>query len=187
MPVEAGERGERVLVGGARVDDDRLAELGGELELRLEEAPLRVVRRVVAEVVEPRLADGDGALVRRAARASSSRRSRVRAAGVVRVDAEARRRRRRARSASASASRAPAMRRRDGDHAVDTGRPRAGEHLGRLVGVEVRVRVDHARASSSSTIDVVELAEERPRLAQRLAGRELARLPACRSSSRSRR
>ena len=39
--VEARERGERVLVGVAGVDHDRLAELGGERELRLEEAPLR--------------------------------------------------------------------------------------------------------------------------------------------------
>ena len=68
MPSNPAQRGERVLVGGAGVDHDRLAELGGELELGVEEAPLRVVRRVVAEVVEAGLADGDGARGARAAR-----------------------------------------------------------------------------------------------------------------------
>ena len=42
---------------------------------------------------------------------------------------------------------------RDRDHAVDAGGAGSLEDLGRLVGVEVRVRVDHARPSSSSTID----------------------------------
>ena len=92
---------ERVLVGAPRVDHDRLAELGGELELLLEEPPLRVVRGVVAEVVEPRLADGDGALVgeqvARARRAARRRRRRPRAGGCR----GSRRRRRPARRARA--------------------------------------------------------------------------------------
>ena len=54
-----GERGERVVVRRARVDHDRLPELGGELELGGEESPLVVARRVVAEPVEPGLADRD--------------------------------------------------------------------------------------------------------------------------------
>ena len=102
----AASSAERVVVGGARVDDDRqLAELGCELELRLEEPPLRVARRVVAVVVEAGLADGDDASDARAARELGERRRRV--AGLVRVDAERRRRRRRARSASSSARLAP--------------------------------------------------------------------------------
>ena len=59
MPSCASEPRERVVVGGARVDHDRLAELARERELRLEQPLLRVVRRVVAEVVEAGLADGD--------------------------------------------------------------------------------------------------------------------------------
>ncbi len=49
-----------VVVGGACVDDDRLADVERERELALEQRALRVVRGVVAEVVEARLADGDG-------------------------------------------------------------------------------------------------------------------------------
>ena len=49
----------RVVVGRARVDDDRLAQLARERELLLEEPLLRVVRRVVAVVVEARLPDRD--------------------------------------------------------------------------------------------------------------------------------
>ena len=49
----------RVVVGGARVDHDGLTELARERELRVEQPRLRVVRRVVAEVVEPGLADCD--------------------------------------------------------------------------------------------------------------------------------
>ena len=50
---------ERVVVGGAGVDDDRLAGARRERELPVEEPLLRVVRRVVAEVVEPGLAHRD--------------------------------------------------------------------------------------------------------------------------------
>jgi len=46
-----------VVVSGARVDDDRLAGLAREGELGVEQPPLVVGRRVVAEVVQPRLAD----------------------------------------------------------------------------------------------------------------------------------
>ena len=62
----AGESCERVesrAVGRPGVDDDGLAELGSQRKLGLEEAQLRVVRRVVAEVVEPGLADSDRAVV----------------------------------------------------------------------------------------------------------------------------
>ena len=53
------ERGERVVIGGARVDDDGLVELARELELRGEDTALRVARRVVAIPVEPGFSDGD--------------------------------------------------------------------------------------------------------------------------------
>ena len=56
-PAEVLEEACRVLVGRARVDDDRLAQLLRQLELSRERAELRVARRVVAEVVEPDLAD----------------------------------------------------------------------------------------------------------------------------------
>ena len=63
MPSMRSERGERVLVGVAGVDHDRLAELGGELELGLEQP--RAGRRAarIAEVVEAGLADRDRARV----------------------------------------------------------------------------------------------------------------------------
>ena len=65
------------------------AELGRELELRLEQAPLVVARGVLAEVVEAGLADRDGALV------CEQLAQLVEAVGVglvrvVRMDAEAR-------------------------------------------------------------------------------------------------
>src|SRR5436309_9684810 len=61
--VEAVEAGEGVLVGRTGVDDDGFAELARELELTLEERALRSSRRVVAEVVETRLPNGDRAAV----------------------------------------------------------------------------------------------------------------------------
>ena len=48
---------ERVLLGLARVDDDREPDPPGDIDLRLERAPLVGARRVVAEVVEAGLAD----------------------------------------------------------------------------------------------------------------------------------
>ena len=53
--VEAGDHVGRVCVRIARNDDDGLAELGGELELRLEEAALLVARARSWEVTEARL------------------------------------------------------------------------------------------------------------------------------------
>ena len=89
-PSCASEACARVVVGRARVDDDRLAGLACELELRVEQLLLRRVRRVVAEVVEAGLADGDRARDARAARAARRAQVERRARGLVRVDAEAR-------------------------------------------------------------------------------------------------
>ena len=61
----AGERRDRVVLGRARVDDERLAELARELDLRGERALLVGARRVVAVVVEPGLADREAARVAR--------------------------------------------------------------------------------------------------------------------------
>src|SRR5439155_4294125 len=84
--VETVKTGQRVLVGRTRVDDDGLAKLARELELSLEERTLRSSRRVVAEVVETRLADGDRALVTQ----QTPKLVEIgRLAGLVRVHAEA--------------------------------------------------------------------------------------------------
>ena len=151
MPSVRSSARERVLVGVAGVDDDRLAELGGDLELRFEEALLVVVRGVLAEVVEARLADRDRARVAEQV-AKLVEAVRVGLVRVVRVDAEdgvdavvllgERERLVRARDAGG-----------DGDHAVDADGAGSLEGLGCLVGVEVRVGVDHARPSSSSTTE----------------------------------
>ena len=123
-------------------------------ELALEEELLRVVRRVVAEVVEPRLAHRNG-LRMREQRLQLGNVVCLRAAGLVRMDAERRvdavvRVREGERVARAG------ERRRDRDDPRDARLACAGDHLGGVV-PEVRVRVDHAspriRCSSSSTVE----------------------------------
>src|SRR5206468_12367841 len=69
---------------GGGMDDDRLAQLVCKLELRSEDAALRVTRCVVAEVVEARLADGDCFRVRE----RRSERRDVAVRSLVRVHAE---------------------------------------------------------------------------------------------------
>ena len=59
----AGQRGDRVRLGRARVDDERLAELAREPDVGGERALLVGARRVVAVVVEAGLADRDAARV----------------------------------------------------------------------------------------------------------------------------
>ena len=61
----AGERGDRVVVGGAGVDDERLAELAREADVGGERALLVGARRVVAVVVQAGLADRGAARVAR--------------------------------------------------------------------------------------------------------------------------
>ena len=85
--VEACQRVRRVPVGLARVDHDRLAELRGELELCIEEPPLPLPRRPVAEVVEARLADRDRSLVLEEL-TQLAETGGFTVAGLVRVDAE---------------------------------------------------------------------------------------------------
>ena len=55
---EGLERGGGLLVGRAGVDDDRLVQLGGQLELASEQVALPVVRLVVVVEVVAGLADG---------------------------------------------------------------------------------------------------------------------------------
>ena len=141
------------LVGGPGVDDDRQTELRGERELALEEAELRVRRRMVTVEVEPRLAHGDRLLVPEQ-RLELLDPARLLSPGLVRVDPE------RGEHAGfflrdGEGGPAGADPGADRDHALDAGcaRPfeeRPGRNLAR---VEVRVRVDHGtmRASSSST------------------------------------
>ena len=67
---------ERVVLGRAGVDHERQPAARGEIDVRLERAPLVVVRGVVAEVVEAGLADRAGARVaRRRARSARCRAS----------------------------------------------------------------------------------------------------------------
>ena len=151
---EAGEHRERVGVGGARVDHRRLAGLRCDREQLLEEARLRVVRRVVAEPVETGLAHADRLRVREqlAHRGDVRRRSpsRPRAGGC---------RGRRTRLRARRRARAPAGSRgvrADRDDARHAGVACTRDDVGRRIveRVEVRVRVDHddMRASSSSTV-----------------------------------
>ena len=87
--LEAAQGRGVVLVGRACVHDHRLAELVGEPELPLEEAELGVVRRVVAEVIEAGLADGNGSLVREEVAQLTEPLGLV-APGFMRMDAERR-------------------------------------------------------------------------------------------------
>ncbi len=145
--------GERVLVGRARVDDDRQPELRGERELSLEEPRWRLAGRVVAEVVEPGLPHRDGAPVARAARASSSSRPASAPAALwgwtprlatTPVVAVRRARAPRGSPRSSSRRRSPAS--------TPAARARASTAVA-SAGVEVGVGVDHARPSSSSATD----------------------------------
>jgi len=77
----------RVVVGGAGVDDDRLAGRARDRELSIEEELLRVRGRVVAEVVEPRLADRNDAGVHKQG-AQLVQLVEVEGRRLVRVDAE---------------------------------------------------------------------------------------------------
>ena len=151
VPSKPAQHGERVLVGASRVDHDRQPERLGQTEVLLEEPPLRLGRGVVAVVVEPRLADGDGTL---AGEQSAELRDLpvVGAAGLVGVNPEAR-----VDAVVPEGERQSLVSARDrggdDDHAVDAGCPGARQDRRRFVQAEVRVRVDHARLSSSSTID----------------------------------
>ena len=82
-----GERGDGVVVGGARVDDERLAGLARELDLGEERALLVGARRAVAVVVEAGLPDRAAARVLREL-GELGRRRVVEALGAVGVAAE---------------------------------------------------------------------------------------------------
>ncbi len=69
------------------MDHDRLAELRGELELRVEEPPLPLARRPVAKVVEPRFADRNRPFALEELTQLADARG-LGIAGLVRVDAE---------------------------------------------------------------------------------------------------
>src|SRR5436853_7668011 len=146
---DAGKPGERVVVGRARVDHDRLPELGGKLELGGEEAALAVARRVVAVPVEPGLADRNR--LRMAEQLAQLREIGFgRGARLVRVDAEDRED---AVVPLGELERPAAVFHvgADREYARDT---RLGGTLDGLVRVleraEVRVRVDHAAVVGST-------------------------------------
>jgi hypothetical protein len=148
---EAGEKGRGLGVGIAVVHHDRLAERGGELELRDEKVSLRLPRSPVTVEIEARLADRDGALVPKQL-GKLVEPPRLRTAGLVRVNAE-----RgedavlafcdRERRAAGIDSRA------DCDDTLDAGLASAREQFVRslVAPVEVRVGFDRATAVSSST------------------------------------
>ena len=133
--------------GVARVDDDRLAELGRELELRLEELPLAIARRPVAEVVEPGLPHGDRLLVLEQL-AELVDPACLGIAGLVRVDPEGGEH---LLVELGELERGPRRLdpRADGDDPVDAGRARAADQRRRAVRarIEVRVGVDHSSAA----------------------------------------
>src|SRR3954453_7842118 len=142
--VEGLERRLRVGVRGTGVDDDGLAELARELELAGEEPLLRVVRRVLAEVVEADLADPDGF---RALRECTDLVEVVLLARLVRVDADD------GVDAVVLRRELDGLGRPDREDPGDAGRGRPRD--GALVDqVEGRVRVDHRprRSSSSCTV-----------------------------------
>jgi hypothetical protein len=76
----------RVVLGLARVHDDRKRELRGKLELRGERQPLAVPRRVVVVVVETALAHGNRTTVREPADPVHVARP-IETGGIVRVHA----------------------------------------------------------------------------------------------------
>ena len=129
---------------------------GGELELRVEEPPLRIVRGVVAEVVEPGLPHGDGALVARAA--PGARRSGRRPGRPPRADGCRGSRRHPGGYGVSSSVRAPST--IVVETAITRSTPTSAARAstsGASLEVEMRVGVDHARLSSSSTIDASSL------------------------------
>ena len=152
--VVARERVERVGVGGARVDHDRLLEFRRDREHLLEQAELRVARRVVAEPVEAGLADRDR--LRMAEQLAHLGDVGVgRPAGLVRVNAEDGEDAV-VRVGELEGAAAAGGRRADSEDAVDACFGGAGDDGCGIVveRVEVGVRVDHrpSRASSSSTV-----------------------------------
>ena len=144
---EVAERPGDVGIGGPTVDDDRLAELLGEREVGLEELPLRVVRRVVAVVVQPGLADGDRIEISEPAELR-----RVGLAGLVGMDPE---NREHSLVQRAEVHHLPPRFRPGADleDAVDSSLAGSGDQLHRRfrARVQVRVRVDHAAAAGAST------------------------------------
>ena len=152
MPSKPRSAASRLCAGGTRVDDNGQPELGGELEVGVEEAALGVVRRVVPVVVEPRLSDRDRTVVlEQVAKLLDT--IRLRPSCLVRVDAErgedtrllvARKRERGAARVDPRADR---------DHPRHAGRARTRQRFVRraVERVEMRVGVDHdvaARAGS---------------------------------------
>ena len=141
------QRGDRVLLRRARVDDQRLAGGAGEVDLGVEGALLIGARRVVAEVVQAGLADRAAARMLRELLEVGERRG-VEALGVVGMAPDGRehlveRVGRGERLAVALLVHA------DREHARDAGVARGRDQLGvgRRARAEVGVAVDHATGS----------------------------------------
>ena len=189
--VEAGERGERVGVGGARVDDDGLPQSRRRRRAarRTERAARRAARsRGTSRARSPPPRPPSDA---RAARAPRRRRRRSRA-GLVRVDAEDREDAV-VRSASSSARRQPAtsvptvrMRVTPASRARATTSAGSSSSASRCACVSITL-LEPSRASSSAAVSGGSLRKSGRGSRSCLAGGELARRPRRRPSSRSRR
>ena len=145
---EASQDVHRVGIGGARVDDHRLAQVVGECQLGLEDDPLSVAGRPVAVEVEPGLADGHRF------RVSQQRFELVEAAALSRslvgMDSE---NREDAVVAVGELQRRPAALhgRPDGEDPPHAGLRGASDGgFGILERIEVRMGVDHAGVGSST-------------------------------------
>jgi len=147
--LEAGERSERVVVRGARVDDNGFPQLGGETELGLEHIPLRLGRCVIAVPVEADLPHRhDLSMPLEAADLVDIARR-----GFMRMNADD------GVDVVEPVGEVDRLRGTDGEDAAHARRARACDDLGRILAerVEMRVCVDHdgsmpSRASSSAAV-----------------------------------
>ena len=150
--LEAFQHRGGLVVGRARVHDDRLAQIGGDRQVPVEQAPLRIARGVIAEEVEPGLADPNRPVVPEERRQLGHSLGFV-ATGLMGVNSE----RCEDSVVSLGYGERRAARLDSGPHGDDPlhacGAGARDERL-RIFGarVEVRVRVDHATAAAPARV-----------------------------------
>ena len=188
VAAEARERGGRVAAASRLWIDDRKPELGRERELRIEERALLGRRRVVVVVVEAGLADRDRLRVREEAR-EARRAGRASAVAAWCGSMPSAAKTPSCCSASASAARHESIpvpigddpRRLPPPRARSTaaaGGPRSASRCACVSVTPRSARCPSARAPRRRRCSGSSFAEQRLRLAERLARRERARLPA---------